>query len=149
MPGLERGVATVTASTAAARPVGAYQRVMYWGQLASSSARAASAGFRKLSPRPPNRPLTITTAKALPTATIQSGAVAGRLRPSIRPVTAAERSPTRIFCRAAICHRYSAHTADSVETASTISALKPKKPMAATAQGISAISTLRISVCVD
>ena len=58
---------------------------------------AASAGFIKFCPNPPNIILTTIMAKAPPMIPIQSGADTGRLSARRSPVTTADISPTVIF----------------------------------------------------
>ena len=60
----------------------------------SRKQRAASAGFMKFCPSPPNSIFTIRTANTLPSAAIHSGTVAGRVYAKSTPDTAALQSPT-------------------------------------------------------
>ena len=80
----------------------------------------------KLEPMPPNSSFTMMMAKAEPTMAIHQGAVGGRFRPRIKPVTRADRSPTRTGRRAITWNRYSAATAVTMDTASTTRAFTPK-----------------------
>ena len=94
---------------------------------------------------PPNSCFTMIIANTLPTTAIHHVAVGGRINPRIKPVTAADRSPTRTGSRPSFCHRYSATTADAVDTHNSISARVPKYHTPAAADGRSASSTLSIS----
>ena len=98
---------------------------MWEGQLVSSTARAASAGFRKLWPMPPNSCLTTMMAKALPISGIHSGTLAGRFRASSRPVTAADRSATRMGLWPSFCHKNSESTAAATLIRMISTALMP------------------------
>src|SRR5690554_3418651 len=79
-----RGVAVVTASVA-----GSIQLVILTGHAASRIERAASAGFIKLWPRPPNTCLTSEMAIKEPITANHQGAVGGRLYANSNPVTTA------------------------------------------------------------
>ena len=118
------------------------------GQLVSNTARAASAGLRKLWPRPPKSCLTMMMANALPTAGSHSGAEEGRFRPSSRPVTTADRSFTVTFCPDSFCHRASAITADATAMASIQAARRPNRYRPAAVAGSSAMRTSSIIPCV-
>ena len=98
---------------------------MWEGQLVSSTARAASAGFRKLWPMPPNSCLTMMIANTLPISGIHSGTLAGRFSASSRPVTAAERSEIRMGLWASFCQTNSESTAAATLTKMISTALMP------------------------
>ncbi len=102
----------------------------------------------KLCPRPPNSCFTSSIAIAEPKTGIQSGTLHGRLSPSKRPVTAADKSitVTRFFISS--CHTSSNNTLDTTLTAITRAALVPNKYIPTSVAGISAISTFSIKVCV-
>ena len=65
---------------------------------------AVMAGFAKFLPIPPNSPLTTTMANTLPKAACHKGMETGRFKASKRPVTQAERSPTKTFVFIIFCH---------------------------------------------
>ena len=115
------------------------------GQEASSTARAASAGFIKLQPRPPNICLTSRMATALPTRIIHQGAVEGRFSARITPVTAADRSLMRMGFLPSFCQRSSRPTQNTTDSSVTRSACQPKSHTPAMTQGMSAVSTSSIS----
>ena len=68
----------------------------------------------------------MTIANSAPMTGIHQGAVEGRFRPRIRPVTAAERSAMRTGCFVMRCQRYSNRTHEKMEMAITIAAERPK-----------------------
>ena len=76
---------------------GAVKRAMSPGNAKNRKTRAASAGFTTFFPIPPYSCFTITIAKKLPTAGIQSGTDTGRQKARSIPVTAAERSPISLL----------------------------------------------------
>lgn len=93
---------------------------------AKRNARPANAGLRKFFPMPPKSCFTTTMAKNAPTTGIQYDTAEGRLRPSSKPVTTAERSPT-VQGRCSIRRtRYSNSTDDATEMSTTTRARGPK-----------------------
>ena len=85
--------------------------------------RAASAGFTKFWPIPPNICFTTTIAIMLPSAAIHSGIDTGRLNASKRPVTTALKSLIVWWRFITLRLRYSARTALPTQTSVTISTL--------------------------
>ncbi len=142
---MSMGVALETASNGVTN---ALLPLMNAGQLASSTARAVSAGLTKLSPRPPKSCLTSRMATALPMTIIHQGAVEGRFSPSSTPVTTAERSPAVMGFLSISSQSSSKITQLEVLIIRTRAAFQPNSQIPAAITGTSATITSSISTVV-